>query len=137
MSQLHRFQNIRLKPEVDEADLGNENFEYRKHPYRTPGKDDAAKIVLSYLKNDDWPIELTQLEERTKWSRTHYQNVLRDYFEPIPENEDETQSVNTQQQSKGFEIRRDGAQIHIPDDVDNMADFLRGVEAGLELCQQR
>ena len=50
---------------------------------RTDGKDDAADIIQRVIDAGEWPVELTELADRTDWSRSHYRNTLRDYFEPV------------------------------------------------------
>lgn len=93
-----QYADIQLKDEIPES-------------VRTEGKDDAARIIQDKIDNGSWPVPLTELAEKTDWSRAHYQNTIRDYFEPGDGEENETH-VNTMH-------------ITVPKDVDRES-YLRG-----------
>jgi hypothetical protein len=90
---------------------------------------DAAFEYIEELRQDgaiEWPLNMSAIAERSQrdvdegWSRQHIANVIDLYYElpggrPIGD------------------LR--GGQIHIPDDVDDPAAFLRGVAYGLELAR--
>lgn len=66
-----------------------------------------------------WPVDYTELAENTKWSRSHYQNTVRDYFEPAARGESKTDGGNAM------------VTISVPEGVDRKS-YLKGWIDGME-----
>lgn len=91
---------------------------------RTDDRDKAAEEIEQWMEQGEWPLTQSEMAERGEYSRAHYGNVERAYFEEVPAD-----------RSASKPARADGgrAQVTIPDDVESKQDYLRGVMAGMEL----
>lgn len=102
MPQQTRYANIKRKESIPPED-------------RTEGKDQAAEIIDELRESGEWPVPLTQLNDETEWSRSHYKNTLSDYYEIV----DEDNRDATHAHENGRFV------IEVPEDVDRMS-YLRG-----------
>lgn len=100
MSQRHSYERIRRKENVPES-------------VQTQGKDQAAQIIQEKIDNGEWPVPLTELADETEWSRSHYQNTIKDYFETVDETPEPKPVMNGE------------LTIPIPGDVDKDS-YVRG-----------
>lgn len=87
---------------------------------QTEGKDDAADAIEELMKNEaDWPMTMTEIGQRTGWTRQHVSNTIQDYFS-WPGKHDEFKGRN----------------VEIPADVEKPADYLRGLSDGWRLASE-
>lgn len=92
---------------------------------RTPGKDDAAEYIQEeVLARGRWPMDYSEMAEESGWSRQHIRNVIKTHFVEVDKSAETDGNGNAS-------LR--GRTLTIPDDVENVTDYLRGVQAGLEL----
>lgn len=115
MSQSHDLpQQIEAKERIPES-------------VRTTGKDEAADYIINeVLERGRWPMPLTEIADESGWSRQHIRNTLTDYFQEA-----------TGEKTNGPELTpaNDGRSITVPESVENLGDFLAGVEAGYRLAR--
>lgn len=89
------------------------------HDDWTEGKEQAAQIIQSKIDSGEWPMPLNELADECDWSRSHLQNTLRDLFRRVDEPENHTEHT-----------------IDVPDDIQNMSDYLRGYANGINHARQ-
>lgn len=88
------------------------------HPDWTEGKEAAAQIIQGKIDNGEWPLSLQELADQTDWSRSHYQNTIRDLFVTNDTKKDETKTDCHSARS-----------LEIPADVDETS-FIKGYLKG-------
>lgn len=95
---------------------------------RTPGKDDAAeKIQRLIIDKGKWPMPYSHIAEEIDWSRQHVKHTVQDYFEEVDtNNKEKTDGGTTTEKLRG-------KTLEIPEDVENVNDYLRGVIDGSNL----
>ena len=103
---------------------------------RTPGKDDAASHIQQVIDEGRWPMTPAELADEFDWSRSHYRNVLDQYFEPVGGVGDTRAGNGTKPRDKmkvkiGPEPRDDEeiqrtVRIEIPRNITNSVDYMRG-----------
>lgn len=107
---------------------------------RTPGKDDAADDIEQVIDEGRWPMTPSELADEGEWSRSHYRNVLDQYFEPVDRNVETDDAPGREHDdssvtAEDFDVAANGVDrtltIHIPADVTNAEDYIRGYVHGL------
>lgn len=111
--------------DLKEHDLQRKKFV--ASDYRTDERDRAADwFEQEILDKDRWPLNLSQLEEESEWSRQHIKNVLDHYFEVVDEETGAKSEVTGRPVIDGERVE---LSVTIPGDVEVEA-YLRGFIAG-------
>lgn len=91
---------------------------------RTPDRDEAAREILRWQAEGEWPLTGPEMAERSEYSPQHFRNVLS-WFSLEEDGFHDEAGESTRENH----VQRGGVTIEIPEDAD-VESYARGYVAG-------